>query len=368
MMCRKNIPWGDLISRMLKVLQNKSVEDLAELDFADVDINIDEWKKSDQIKTISETTNENVKLKLNRLLPDFKYAEQNVLCKICFYYISAWVIKDVKNSSGLKTVEYEYDSSLTAMIIFAMLYENDNINRLHISNFIYNKFEISIDGLDYHFRGDIMNSYATTFHRYLNCIGYNANKGGKYRYEIMLLEYLKKNKGIEISEEATRFLKDYHTIGNIILVPFVSRNQMFNNPRGIGKYKDYWDLTLLCIYNWYMENKTEYNLYNLLMENDKHVALCEKWLEKFKDSMGEKSWYVFVEKNYLQDFVEIDGKPKELWKGHFTGKILPEKKEQYHDFFTNASDWIEKRGKRIVEKIKNERDAELRNWILDKIY
>lgn len=68
---------------------------------------------------------------------------------------------------------------------------------------------------------------------------------------------------------------------------------------------------------------------------------------------------MFVEKNYLQDFVHLEpgyvyGPPKELWKGHFSGLVEPKVPKQCEEFFTHASTWILSRGERMVDKARKE--------------
>lgn len=145
---------------------------------------------------------------------------------------------------------------------------------------------------------------------------------------------------------AANYLKEAYTIGNFIPVPSGFQR------RGIGPSKDYWDLALMCIYNHYAEKKgwpvkwPGYTLTWLLSGNAEALRLCREWLD------GYGSWGAFVEGSFLQDFVEQEGNgygwPKELWKGHFTGSVLPKEEEQFAEFFTNAAAWITARGTRIT--------------------
>lgn len=162
---------------------------------------------------------------------------------------------------------------------------------------------------------------------------------------------------------AANYLKAAYTIGNFIPVPSGFQR------RGMGPSKDYWDLALMCIYNYYAEKKRwpvawpQYTLTWLLSGNKKALPLCKEWLDSYK------IWDAFVEGNFLQEFVNQEGngygKPKELWKGHFTSSILPEEDGQSAEFFTNAAAWITARGTRIAGTLakslgsteKQERDA-----------
>ena len=113
-----------------------------------------------------------------------------------------------------------------------------------------------------------------------------------------------------LPQAAETFFRLCHTIGN-----FTVWLADCNMPRGNGPVKDYWDLTLYHIHQWYEVNK------ELTTKNDALLKLFGSQLVIFQDwlvSFG--TWDKFVEQNFLQDFVETDGKPKELWKNHFVSK------------------------------------------------
>ena len=151
---------------------------------------------------------------------------------------------------------------------------------------------------------------------------------------------------------AENFLNACYTLGNFLPIP-----PQFQ-PRGTSSLKDYWDLTLVCIYNYYMQKGHPVDMeefhhpiigkpYTLeWMVGAKNLAQCEKWLSFFP------SWKDFVEKNFLESFVEDSyGPPKPLWERHFIGPVLPEE-GQFQDFFTNAANWIEKRGKAMADALR----------------
>lgn len=145
------------------------------------------------------------------------------------------------------------------------------------------------------------------------------------------------------------FLSGYHTLGNFIPVPAGC-----NAPRGLGKLKDYWDLTLKIIYEHYVcgEDKIQ----DIVGESKS--GLYKQWLDSFQDGATAKgSWRCFVEKNYLQDFVDQNadgsyGLPKELWKGHFSGAVLPDSIEQIEQFCVNASRFIAARSTRMLIRLR----------------
>lgn len=46
------------------------------------------------------------------------------------------------------------------------------------------------------------------------------------------------------------------------------------------------------------------------------------------------------------------GPPDELWKGHFDCGGLPQREEEFQQFFTNATKRILARGEMIAKKVK----------------
>lgn len=175
------------------------------------------------------------------------------------------------------------------------------------------------------------------------------------------------NKIIE-NKDLENFVSNYHTIGNFMPIPFGC-----NCPRGTGVVKDYWDLTLLHIYNYYIKGDRKelkpilLNEKELFIEtNFEIVKNYQEWL----DSFGKKQngWNNFVQKNYLGDasddkknFVSKEkeganyGKPRELWSGHFSNEtsVLPESEEQCNEYFKNANEWILQRGKLMFKELSN---------------
>lgn len=159
-----------------------------------------------------------------------------------------------------------------------------------------------------------------------------------------------------------KFLSVYHTLGNFIPVPVGC-----NAPRGTGKLKDYWDLTLKVIHDYYYHPDIDDNIMDIVsggrgptkIDKAKLYNKYQKWLDSFKEGDSkEEAWKCFVEKNFLQDFVDCNtdgsyGMPKELWKGHFSsGEILPTEIEQIEQFFVNASCWITARSTRMLLKLR----------------
>ncbi len=239
--------------------------------------------------------------------------------------------------------------------------------------------------------GDTMNSIATTLGKYYRFLYNNDGdyyggdtEGFKRGYsgsisqalEIFLREN-KSHKDSKVSEEALHYFDICYRLGNFMPVPFENNGGQFNVPR-YKSTRDYWDLTLLRIYNWYEDNKDCSNekiletienecdcnknkeLCLLLGRNCANVKLCIKWLCAFG------SWKEFVEKNYMQPFVGKEdvngnyGAPLELWEGHFKRyedgifkNPLPLCKEQCEEFFKNATKRIKERSERMAEKFRS---------------
>ena len=184
-------------------------------------------------------------------------------------------------------------------------------------------------------------------------------------------EKYKKRKGLE------GFLKVHHSIGNYISVP-----EACNRPRGTGPTMDYWDLTLLYIYEYYSE-KNDVKWVEMILGNiETEKALRYKeWLKSFVNGLNEPDWNEFVKRNYMQPFVcvEVDGKwkngdecsdaelrdatsfgkPLQLWSEHFCSDtpVLPQEEEDFEQFFDNATKRIKKRGElmkeALIKKLEN---------------
>lgn len=278
--------------------------------------------------------------------------EGNAFERMCKYQIN-------------KTDGFDCDVSYLTVhqyaIAFPHVLENERIIQLYygsIKNKRSSKHQLAClsDNVPFIYRGDTMNSYNTTLHSFWKCWDdqeiLENYQGGAYDPRL-------------VKSDVRIYIELIHTIGNFIPVPYIRKSGKsiwFNGPRGVGSTRDYWDLALVAIYKWYTQNDDSF-LY-ILLKNDDDVKLCKKWLDIFSagdNEDGQASWDQFVTKNYMQSFVEsLDdghfGTPKELWKNHFkdffiSGTALPDRPEQFEEFFDNASMWILARGERIAEVI-----------------
>lgn len=208
--------------------------------------------------------------------------------------------------------------------------------------------------------GDIMNSVSTTlnelFKVYREELGITGRMSKKKIFEVYPQH---KEQMDEILGAAGKdFLSVAYTVGNMIPMPSV-----VNRARGIGSSRDYWDLALKCIYDWYRNNpdlkKSNFDnttLFLLCGGKETPIKEMAQLLKRFEE------WDKFVFYNRMQPFVyAADGKsdapkegpfglPRELWKGHFGGPDLPSE-SQIGEFFTNAAECIRKRSELIVKAL-----------------
>lgn len=301
--------------------------------------------------------------------------------KMCFY------------QQKIYSMKIDCDVSLKSIIIFALAFPHVSRTKAKISSQNDGPYKYRIilpehKGIIAEYRGDTMNSYNTTINEYLRLYGddfnnpkiLNIKENGKElraapnykKWEDCILDNYEHFES-RLPKEGMKYIKMSHTLGNFIPVPLgksataptkslPDRRAQFNGPRGIGKTKDYWDLALLNIYNWY-KDKNDSHLKSIVGAEGNR-KLTEEWLGVFKDDGNKPSWDVFVKKNFLQDFIEKDsngvyGKPKELWDNHFkdsTDKnkayVLPRDKADFIQFFCRSSEWIEARGHRIAKEVE----------------
>ncbi|MFI3202070.1 MAG: hypothetical protein R3Y54_11220 [Eubacteriales bacterium] len=221
----------------------------------------------------------------------------------------------------------------------------------------YHLYQIKAkDGLVY--GGDTMNSYATAIHEYLRLFGNDGSKkklvvDGKSKklcfpkpqyktWEDYILENLEDVEDT-LGEDGILYISVRHSIGNMIPVPL----KCFNAPR-YPRTKDFWDLTLLCLYQWYQsheEVERRDDIYLVQLVGEANVMETKSWLKHFP------MWSDFVVMNYMEPFVE-EGKPKMFWEGHSLEKIMPETKEEFQNFFKNAVFGIRERERLLIERVK----------------
>lgn len=323
------------IADIKKTLQSKCVDKLAQFDVKNGEEDGNPYHRAYLDKT---------KADMGALFKKDAWADLDSWEKLCCYKIS-----------GSKGVDC--DAALRSTVIYQMAFGYDSPK---IEQYKQGYYQLQCREFTLH--GDTMNSYNTTVHEFLRTYGHEEDRVAGFlvkvgnvwgtrnladaNWEVCILENYEYFSKI-IPPAAKEFFRLYHTVGNFCPIP-----NRLNNPRGYNSNsKDYWDLALLCIYYDYCQG---HNLkYTLEWLFKKDAGLCRDWLKNFGE--GQSGWDNFVERNFLQDFVnQTDGHygpPKELWKGHFTNSVMPPKAD-FDQFFTNASAWIAARGIRIALAVK----------------
>lgn len=265
------------------------------------------------------------------------------------------------------------DASYRAMYIYKNAFEHlQDSDIVPQKRYNKNKEKYSLRNTEAMYIGDSMTSawipfknYLITYHKELFDVWRerlvvpndkrrgNSNLEKWANYIVPLIE----DKKLLIPEYVSEFLHHYSTYGNMIAV-----SEGFNKARGHDYAEfDRWDLSLSCIYKWYMDNeqfefdfphKTKDEALDALLKGDL-VAIqhCRDWLMVFGDFKS------FIDQNILQDFVEIktDGTyvPIMFFEGHSFENPFPTQ-EEYPQYFSRMTDLIKKRGKRISDKLNKE--------------
>jgi len=210
--------------------------------------------------------------------------------------------------------------------------------------------------------GDTMNSFCTPFN-YIFKEFCNKPEDYKYMYEnnkywvdwekINDCKDWKKEIDEELYSELEKFAKLCSTIGNFMPVPKGPRGRNFNSMRKAAT-NDFWDLTLLCIKNYYCSPVK----YTKLCETLHTVERIGKWLNRFS------GWDNFIEINHLQDYVDknnnwrvidlfddIAKKTPLRFEDRVGKNLFPTKEKQIPQYFKNVNYLIKKRGERIVAEM-----------------
>jgi len=149
------------------------------------------------------------------------------------------------------------------------------------------------------------------------------------------LRYLK-----EINE-INEFIKLIHKIGNFIMYPRTKNS--FNQERGKNpKIYDRFDLSLECIKRYYNQREE----YNPLLETIKRY---NKFFELFGKFENYCKFY-FLEDLTNEDFTEIN---HFLPFNNFEEMPIPKNADEYRLYMNKATEFINKRSKRIQNYIDN---------------
>lgn len=277
-----------------------------------------------------------------------KIDEVNVLALSAFG--KKWANSNRKEKPVIK---YDEDASLLMNYVYCKIYDifkKDGGNRGAIVPHRGYKYTIKVGKAQY--SGDTMNSWSTTVNEFMRVCGKNYIEGWQERcipagydsWEECLCvpgNYQKDQKALP--PYIMDFMEAVYTIGNFM--PVLQSPYNFNTCR-YQYTKDYWDLTLLAIYDYYRymsDGKIPSRFYMFLNP-------LEKWLDEFR------TWDGFVEQNSMQPFVKKIGdkrygEPYELWDGHFVGDVLPKEEWQFEQFFVNARIRILERGKLMAQAL-----------------
>lgn len=355
------------VKNMIEEMRRQSIEEIAFYDMKD--------------QFLSEIVEDaNIKMrKINENAEELRAENLSPWQKKCCYYLE-------KNG--------DCDVSLKAVLVYALAFDFVLTDNRKLQQQTDNRYKYCLIGNNkYEYRGDTMNSYRTTVNEYIKLYAHNNGRVGEfmshqernrlwwvpvekykidryYYWEHCIIDNYEYFDSI-LPKETRTFIELSDTLGNYIPVLFVKgkskktgdAGEEFNGPRGMGPTKDYWDLALLAIYEWYI-HKNDEKMKKMLRGTDANVKLCKAWLETFRGENDNVSWDIFVEKNYMQDFVNINdfsdgevkagkyGKPKELWVGHFKNSSKMPRNDDFRQFFINASAYIEARGIRIANAIQ----------------
>lgn len=295
-----------------------------------------DFRKYDGDDELFINAKEKVIEELKKIGPVIKHPDSNspLLQEI---YKKLWNVKKYLNKYDNETISGEtLNSVLTTLInLYKIMEKSGKYNKeLYERNHLQRNQAVSIMF--------ITSKYLTQY-KFENEF---KDKNGIIR-EHEIIKNILENKHFE------KLVKSYHTLGNFMPFP-----DDCNGPRGIGSLKDYFDLTLLHIYNYYNDKNKPRNIDEIVkIVGENHKDVFKKWLDSFDDT--NNIWHDFIEKNYLEFFVEEkNGEkyyPKELWEGHFNDKasVAPTTEEQCIDYFKNASDWINKRGIYMLGELIN---------------
>ena len=117
----------------------------------------------------------------------------------------------------------------------------------------------------------------------------------------------------QVDDIFERFAWYTHTRGNFIEVPAFSddsgRKRNFNTDRAAST-KDFWDVTLQRIEAGAFED---------------FFSASPAMVEGFRFGSGKRSFLEFIRRNDLEDHLDEDGHPRELWDGHLSpgSPLLP---------------------------------------------
>lgn len=199
---------------------------------------------------------------------------------------------------------------------------------------------------------DTMNSFWTTYKEALRLSG----QGPLSIYDILYLADNTEQYRLEgdCGDQVDMLAYLTHTLGNFI--PCFGR---FNCDRYVPT-KDYWDLTMLGIKEWYEEPSSPLRKVNPL--NQGLLDRCRPWLKSYiepEDATGKDSLQRFVGANFLQPYFEEDSSTvRPFFKEHSFDHQLPASKEELLDCLLSMNAAIITRGNLMLRAITQSGKAE----------
>lgn len=213
---------------------------------------------------------------------------------------------------------------------------------------------------DNKFGGDTMNSFATTFNKYIKMktekLEVVSTKNIADMFFKKGVRFWEKEMGTKFWNSWNRFARNTHCIGNFVLVPYY-----FNGYRN-GSTKDYWDLSLVLL-------------------RDKKKNDIWKFLGKYPVNWDKADFKKYINLFFLWDYVDCGGggiEPKRLFVRK-ENEILPQEDKEFEEFLDNVNRRIERRSRFMVAmlqiadkkseyKYRGEHQEEWKDWSVSGIY
>lgn len=232
-------------------------------------------------------------------------------------YVADIIVRRAIEEIGAKIIPYDPDASLISSYIFCKTIDILEEGEWHIySSKRGYEYKIRKDNGIY-FRGDTMTSWVTSLNQCFESFKI-TELPEKEEERIKFLCNFENYGSKAVRDKVKGFLEAVYTIGNFCPVP-----ERFNTARSGGGDYDYWDLTLMKIHDWYMDNDDNDKHLNDLLHikeectrNRQCIKNCKKWLEWFKTDAERKKikypenysedydgWHNFVDTLYMQDYV-----------------------------------------------------------------
>lgn len=159
--------------------------------------------------------------------------------------------------------------------------------------------------------------------------------------------------------------KDYakltHTVGNFIPVYAIKNKKNWFSPFNSKRYRstyDYWDLTLKHIKEFLNDFEDSHDSIKNFLEttlNDNSFKYKKYILESAQWILSFNTWSNFVEKNFLQSFLEdpkdLTSEPKEFWHNHFKGTVSTQDETKLIEFLNIVNQAILERSSLIYKQL-----------------